>query len=394
MGKKFFKNLFLIFLSAFAAASLFANAGIFGGKGENLTISETDKIQMVSEVVKITPMPNDSLIDMGGKNLLWARYECKFILKNLSDEKITTQAGFPLSGIGGKLDIEQLSKNRKFKASAVSQNSQDIKNYNLRFSSRDKDKKFKAVFVWDMEFQPNETLELNVSYELSGYMGMGITQKIAQKNAYHKISYLCELSNCLAQSFPYVTKTGESWAMEIESAVFIFNVGEFEKYLDEKFPFDMGNSKKKKYKLFAELLKNGQRVRHVNPNCTEKDGVLTAKFSPFKPQDDFFINYYFTMIPKNGQSLDMLLQLIEETYEESRAIRNSYAERENKPLNEKAFSDKDRKNIADIVLEFYGIKTDNPEISDFLEDQCWYPVEVAPKIDEKLKKKLLKLSRQ
>ena len=47
------------------------------------------------------------------------------------------------------------------------------------------------------------------------------------------------------------------------------------------------------------------------------------------------------------------------------------------------------RNLADAVLEFYGIRRNNPEIRDFLERQCWYPAEPRP-IDPALKKHLLK----
>ena len=46
------------------------------------------------------------------------------------------------------------------------------------------------------------------------------------------------------------------------------------------------------------------------------------------------------------------------------------------------------RNLADAVLEFHGIRRNNPEIKDFLENQCWYPAEPRP-IDPGLKKRLL-----
>ena len=51
-----------------------------------------------------------------------------------------------------------------------------------------------------------------------------------------------------------------------------------------------------------------------------------------------------------------------------------------------------RKNIADVILEFYGIARNNPEIADFLADQMWYPVKTPPQIKDDYKKMLLKIS--
>ena len=51
------------------------------------------------------------------------------------------------------------------------------------------------------------------------------------------------------------------------------------------------------------------------------------------------------------------------------------------------------RNLADAVLEFYGIPRNNPDIKEFLELQCWYPVKNPPKIDEAYREFLLKVSR-
>ena len=51
-----------------------------------------------------------------------------------------------------------------------------------------------------------------------------------------------------------------------------------------------------------------------------------------------------------------------------------------------------RKNIADAVLEFYGIARNNPEIADYLSNQIWYPVKNPPQINESCRQFLLKIS--
>ena len=57
-----------------------------------------------------------------------------------------------------------------------------------------------------------------------------------------------------------------------------------------------------------------------------------------------------------------------------------------------AYGPEVRKNIADVILEFYGIARNNPEIADFLADQMWYPVKTPPQIKDDYKQTLLKIS--
>jgi hypothetical protein len=51
----------------------------------------------------------------------------------------------------------------------------------------------------------------------------------------------------------------------------------------------------------------------------------------------------------------------------------------------------DGKNISAIILEYYGINTNNVAVKPFLERQEWYPVNTPRKIDTELKETLLKI---
>ena len=57
--------------------------------------------------------------------------------------------------------------------------------------------------------------------------------------------------------------------------------------------------------------------------------------------------------------------------------------------NQQPYSPAVERLLADAVLEFYGIRRNNPELKEFLERQCWYPAAPRP-IDPELKERLLK----
>lgn len=393
MNKVFCKKIFLIVAGVILTKLSFANVGVFvfGGAGENPTISKTDKIQMVSEIVKIKPLPDYLNLETTDKYFFWARYECKFILKNLSNETVNAQVAFPISGMEKNPSLAQILKSKNFKAFSKSLSSKHVKNYEVQHFENDKEGKFQSLSAWDMEFQPNEILELEVSYELAGETGVTSLEKRSSSDfeLYElldvELFYLKMLQFVIMKNFPYVTKTGSSWAGKIENAKFIFDVDEFEKRLNE-------NADSEKNEL--SFTKNGHWMRRVNPDCTENNGIMTVEMSPFEPQDDFSISYIFTMIPKNEKTFDLLLEYIEENYEKIWNQQHPYEDENAKSSRKLIFSNKEKKNIADVLLEFYGIKTDNPKILKFLERQFWYPVKTAPKIEESFKKKLLKLSKQ
>lgn len=101
---------------------------------------------------------------------------------------------------------------------------------------------------------------------------------------------------------------------------------------------------------------------------------MTAKFAPFKPSErPFYIAYCFSCIPKNAESFDLILK---QTTAKYKKIPHAVL----------------AKNLADAVLEFYGIATNNEEIKPFLKEVFWYPAKNPPPLDPTLREKLLKLS--
>ena len=73
-----------------------ANVGVFNGSGQTPIVEKTDAIQMVEEEVVMTPRKARGPVTTGCANLDPMDYRCTFKLRNLKDEPVELQVGFPL----------------------------------------------------------------------------------------------------------------------------------------------------------------------------------------------------------------------------------------------------------------------------------------------------------
>lgn len=365
----------VLLLLASGSQSAFANVGFFLGGGADILPASTDKIRMKSEVVKITPQPFSAPLPLNGTQPWVAKYECTFVLENRIGKPVSAQVGFPMWEIRDK----NFLSGKNFRARAKSLSGGKKFSYSPQSGKSDALKKFDGLQVWTMDFAPRETLELYVEYELSGYLGLSTLERffpkdkegIADPDRFSRYPlYLGVFDTAVMWLAPYITETGKSWAWEIESATFIFDLREFEKSLAREFPLAL-RGKKKTYEF---LIENGQLLRCFNPDGEIKDGVMTSKFAPFTPSErPFYIAYCFSCIPKNAESFDLILK---QTTAKYKKIPHAVL----------------AKNLADTVLEFYGIATNNEEIKPFLREVFWYPAKNPPPLDPTLREKLLKFS--
>ncbi len=371
------KKIFTIILSL-CAGTLLGNVGHFDGFGANLRLVKNNDIQMQSEVVRITPIAPKSAIDGSMKTRVWAEYDCEFILKNLSDKEVEIQVGFPLASYDYVKDKPRATENRDFKVLSTSLDYNDIKSYKFDYVSKDKDQKFRDLFYWDMTFMPKESKKVNITYKLAGYYGLGVTAK-NPKEYNEDNPYGDEMTGGLCQMFGYVTKTGNSWAGEIESAKFIFDLKDFEAKMDKGEVFKIEKPKKEIHRdnVLLQMLSEGQWTRFLNPEFEEdKEGNYSATFAPFKPMEDFELIYFSGAFPKDLEGLERLFSLMENSAKKGKSLL-------------KKFNLNIKKNIAGIILAYYGIEVDNPEISSFIEKQRYHKAKFHPQIDEALKAKLL-----
>lgn len=387
------------YFSVLFSFSSLANVGVFGGTGQSIRLESSNEIQMVSEDVNIYLARAEQPVTGGVK---WmevdkAHYKCLFELKNLTDKEVAVTVGFPLAGENYVIPhkkketdiINQGAVIAQFNFIAGTVNG----TYPVRYVKADKDKKFAHIFLWDMSFKAKETINLQLSYSMIGYYGLGTTRKKPYNwNPIAGIEYLNEFETSSSQMFGYVTATGNSWQGNIEKAKFTIEIGEYEKYLNKRGAFEIDEDfpyykKRDEHAPFSTL------YRTVTPDGWKEEGEknkrrLVYSFTDFKPGMEININYSFLHFPKTLGDYQKTVASIKTMYNKNREM----SIRSNRP-NIKIppeWNGVHEKNISDLILEFYGIETGNADIKPFLDRQEWYPVKSQHEMDAALKEHLQK----
>lgn len=430
------KKLFVAVCFCFCAFTLYGNAGIFKGSGQTPVLTSTAKIQMVEEEVTMVPMRGDYPQDSSLRKLDPMLFHCKFKLRNLTAGSVTIQVGFPLSsGVFLFSDPAKLLHQAETAGLFGFTAGTKDKLYPVRFALSDKEKKFSNLFLWDMTFQPKEEITLHVIYRMEGGRGLMSTQSVqsirenAGKVADIGHQYLEILQGATGQWHQYITETGGSWAGKIEKAVFRIYPFDFEEYLLKRGSLENWREEREKYirkkqgrrKISPEAVWLFEQpfVRNWNPPSGEWEEIkdkrgkviglelVRAPFQPEGEKDNIFLNYVFPKFPATVQDFHLLLGVVKDTMDRSYARRgkrrksfeknkkdNPEVSKNSKWVDPEPFNDNAAKNLADAVLEFYGITTHNPELEKFLNAQCWYPVKTPKKIDPALKAELEKFSKK
>ena len=416
---KKFLTLWLFFL---ISVSCFGNVGVFGGSGQTPMLEKTADIQMVEEEIIMIPRRGDYPVDLSCRNLDKMDFRCRFILRNLTDKKVVLPVGFPLDVELRYLWDEKRQYNQQAIISfyAFIAGTKD-KTFPVRFVPWDKKKKFSQLFLWEMTFEPKEEIELLVNYTMPGYTGLDMTirNRDWDNRKPYKCDYLEELAGGSGQAQFYVTETGSSWAGVIEKAVFRYYPYDFEEYLAKRGAWEESREDRKKRLEMRKKKPNDSRwlfspdmpmIRTWNPAFEQwqpkqgeykSDRYLELVFQPYKPEkkDNIRIGYTFVCMPQTAEEFEAYCCVIKGKLKRNAEFKEK-AKTANPKLYEKYWKNRNippygaavRKNIADVILEFYGIARNNPEIADFLADQMWYPVKTPPQIKDDYKKMLLKIS--
>ena len=407
--------LFSVFISCFG------NVGVFMGSGQTPMLEKSNQIQMVEEEIIMIPRRGNYPVDLSCRNMDKMDFRCRFILRNLTDEKVVLPVGFPLDvdsrhlNYDGEVNQTQIIGYYCFVAGTKD------KTFPVRFVPWDKKKKFSKIFLWEMTFEPKQEIELFVNYTMEGYLGADITVRNRDwdNRKPYKCEYLKYLTYASGQAQFYVTETGSSWAGVIEKAVFRYYPYEFEEYLAKRGAHEESTEErnerlaaiKKKSGNFADLFSPEMpMIRVWNPAFEQwhpkqgkykNDRYLELVFKPYKPQkkDNISIGYTFPLIPINAEQFESFCTAVKINLKND-AERKAHLQKKNDAYYKKYWQHRIipdygqavRKNIADVILEFHGIARNNPEIADFLADQLWYPVKTPRKIDDSYKQMLLKIS--
>jgi len=387
------------------------NVGIFEGFGQSVRLETSAKVQMVSEEVDIYLLraggPVSGSLDYRDR----ARYICKFILKNLTNEAVTVSTGFPLSSEyintikDTAVNQAELISSYNFVAGT------ETGSYSIKYLPYDTEKKYGDIFIWSMVFKPNETINLLVSYEINGYTGLGNSARNQNADP-EKIfpGYLDSLTSGFLKIFGYVTTTGKSWTGKIEVATFRIHLGGFEDYLVQRGAFEalpMDPNHENDRIEFPTLVRDVQPADWTEIRDNKMDRTLVKEYSNFEPEQDIMISYLFCSIPTNVAEYQHYIQSTRENAQENlnrmtigmqklKAKENATDEKKRIAIvqryiseNEDVLSPVGEKDIADAILEFYGYETQNQRIAPFLNEQTWYPINKPPEMDQELKEHLL-----
>ncbi len=303
------------------------------------------------------------MFDGGVPGMDRVEYDCTFVLKNLKDEKIIINAGFPLNSQFLSPPYDNIEKTSDLIARYNFIAQEEELQYSVKYSPGDKKKNLKNIFLWEMSFAPHETKTLRVTYSMPISMTLASTEINRKPKGYEKQWY-SSLEGCMLELFGYVTETGNSWSGSIGKATFKVYIRGFEEYIAQR-PMNEGMDEKtlqKAQKKFPVWNPTVLKITKPNKWKIDDDGFLKLEYKNYEPEDNILFKYYILSFP---QTVDDTKRLI------SRLSKNG-------------FSVEDYQDLKDILTEFNGTKTNNKRIVAFLENQVWYGKKPLKKIPEKL----------
>jgi hypothetical protein len=315
----------------FLCAVAHANAGIFSGSGHTVELTKTEQIQLVSEDVTIVP-------SRAGR----VEYVCKFVLRNLTEERVDVQVGFPLNSQFMKrpydpkeYDEEDLVLRYKFIARDKE------RTYHVRYAPGDGD--LRSIFLWDMAFAPGETRELAVAYEMPISAGLGSTAKARGEDGkpwYGKVEF------ALVEHFSYVTRTGRSWAGKVEKATFRVALEGYEAHVRRRGFFE-GEPEKG----MEEFPRRPRVFRRIEPaGWREEEHCITWEFHGEVPEGPLRVAFFVTLIPGAPEDVPAFVKAL---------------------LGEKPAAE-DLADLKEILLATCGVAPKTPRVRDFVSRQVWY----------------------
>jgi hypothetical protein len=322
-----------------------ANVGVFSGSGHTVKLSESAEVQLVRERVEIHPHRGPRLF-AGGAPVDRVDFDCTFELRNLSDQAVAIQVGFPL-------DSQFLS--RPYDPKAESETADLVHEYGFiaRDDSRTYHTSFQpytesygSTFLWSMDFAPGETRTLRVSYgmDMSSSLGDMLVQgedreeyyktALAARKAVEELPWLQHQNGAIAEGFQYITATGASWAGTIERAEFIVYTWQFEEYLSVRAPIEVsplddgrGASMFGNYptRFTRDIRPTGYESRDLKAR-EGKEASLKWTYAPFDAGEPLVGRYLKSAVPSTAEgALVFCRKLVEEHSADLNLVRQYFA---------------------------------------------------------------------
>jgi hypothetical protein len=343
-----------------------ANTGYFDGDGKTVWLSGTADVKLVSEAVEIDVHPGVAF------------YNCRFEMRNLTDETVTLQAGFPLTGFhyegpghGSAYPCDVPEPDIVASRFGFVAREADV-TYHVRYARHDRDRKFEHLFLWDMRFEPRQTRQLHVSYRIGASGALGDSSRAdaaAGAEAQASLSALVS-SAALVHSYGYITETGASWSGTIDRAEFRLDIS----HADQVIRSVLGNGLSFAGALdFARAAPDSLGPKHVDfrvspegwqatagdaavpgsADDAERDHPLqyTWHFAPFEPGPVFLAVWMDTQLPATVAGV----------HEFARRLESSPSDR-----------GESLRVLRAQLMAWHGITPKSPVLRAFVEQRAWF----------------------
>ena len=171
----------LLFLTCTAPA--IADAGVFAGNGQTLRQVTTEDIQLVSIDVTMALRSGLAILESKVAEIDRTDYWCTFVLHNRTAKPVNVQVGFPVDSQFATRQPLLSNQSRKWVSDYGFIARDEQASYHVNFVQREpKPNQFSALFVWKMQFAPNETRTLDVQYHVPISLALASTRKQEFRN--------------------------------------------------------------------------------------------------------------------------------------------------------------------------------------------------------------------
>ncbi len=170
--------------------------------------------------------------------------------------------------------------------------------------------------------------------------------------------WLKTMESCMLEVFGYVTETGQSWSGAIAEATFRIYTKGFDEYITER-PAIEGVSEKERDRYLKQTpIWRPVACRIMEPSGwkMKEQGLWERKITNYQADENLVFQYFILSIPQ--------------TLEDARRFIDLHGLDQN-----------EQKDLADIMREFNGTKTNNERIKKFLSRQIWHghsPLKMIP----------------
>jgi hypothetical protein len=359
-----------LFLWFFLANTSFANTGVFYGSGNQVIPIKNNQIQLVRERVDIELSVDENSGRFGVPFIPWANVTARFYLKNITEDPVSLQMGFPFLDLQGFGDEKYVLDNLHFKVVSGGTEIKTELKEGLIEKEFDPKGLFKKVFAWQNKFEPDESKEVVVTYRM--LMGVGSANSVFRDfdEQGRKFRAIDKLFPALSYNFGYITKTAYTWAGSVDEAIFHLDASAFYKELEKSNFLDGAEGKSPKFSrpTFWEALypesatKDGENYKWTFKGTVPEEGLSVNFIVLYIPSLPKEVGKYFSeSLPKLGDTepaefktvLKSFYQNIAFGKQPSDPFAESYFQQVRLVKMPKTFlTEKDRKNVEEIANNF------------------------------------------